>query len=246
MADGFLGRWARRKQEAGQGKALDEPAQPSPQPSPASGRGGESVIVDKAGNGQGTRRKEAERLSPPLPLAGEGRGEGVASQSLPTLEDVKSLTQKSDFTTFMARGVDPEVKNAAMKKLFADPHYNVMDRLDIYIDDYSQPDPLPLSMLRQMASAKFLNLFEEDPKTQAAPALRDNANLPAADPTDAAAAAHGSTEAPAAVEPACQTEVSGAPKADDTLPTMENHADTDLRLQQDHAAGASGPGRGPQ
>jgi hypothetical protein len=31
------------------------------------------------------------------------------------------------------------VKNAAMKKLFADPHFNVMDRLDIYIDDYSSP-----------------------------------------------------------------------------------------------------------
>jgi hypothetical protein len=39
--------------------------------------------------------------------------------------------------------VAPEVKNAAFKKLFADPHFNVMDGLDIYIDDYSKPDPLP-------------------------------------------------------------------------------------------------------
>ena len=30
-----------------------------------------------------------------------------------------------------------------MKKLFADPHYNVMDGLDVYIDDYSKPDPIP-------------------------------------------------------------------------------------------------------
>jgi hypothetical protein len=63
----------------------------------------------------------------------------------------------------MARGVAPEVKNAAMKKLFADPHFNVMDRMDIYIDDYGLPDPLPLAMLRQMTSAKALNLFDDTP-----------------------------------------------------------------------------------
>ena len=62
----------------------------------------------------------------------------------------------------MGQGVAPEVKNAAMKKLFADPHFNEMDRMDIYIDDYSQPDPLPLAMLRQMNGAKFLNLFEDE------------------------------------------------------------------------------------
>jgi hypothetical protein len=49
-----------------------------------------------------------------------------------------------------------------MKKLFADPHFNVMDRMDVYIDDYGQPDPIPQAMLRQMVSAKFLNLFEDD------------------------------------------------------------------------------------
>ena len=73
--------------------------------------------------------------------------------------------QDSDFKPFIARGVDPAVRNAAMKKLFTDPHYNVMDRLDIYIDDYSQADPLPLSMLRKMASAQFLNLVDEEPES---------------------------------------------------------------------------------
>ena len=46
-----------------------------------------------------------------------------------------------------------DVRNAAMKKLFADPHFNVMDGLDIYIGDYTQPDPLPEGMLAQMAGA---------------------------------------------------------------------------------------------
>jgi len=87
-----------------------------------------------------------------------------ASEPAPTLADVQQLTPESDFTGFMARGVAPDVKNAAMKKLFADPHFNVMDRMDIYIDDYTQPDPLPVAMLRQMTSAKTLNLFDDAPE----------------------------------------------------------------------------------
>ena len=78
------------------------------------------------------------------------------------MQDVAALNADSDFKPFVARAVAPEVRNAAMKKLFADPHFNVMDGLDIYIDDYSMPDPLPASMLRKMASAKFLKLFDDD------------------------------------------------------------------------------------
>ena len=72
-----------------------------------------------------------------------------------------------------------------MKKLFADPHFNVMDGLDIYIDDYSKPDPIPTPMLRQLASAKFLDLFDEEEKeeaeaAQAARQARDVADNPTA------------------------------------------------------------------
>jgi hypothetical protein len=139
---------------------------------------------------------------------------------------VQALTTESDFKPFMARNVDPEVKNAAMKKLFEDPHYNVMDGLDTYIDDYSKPDPLPDSMLRQMASAKFLNLFEEDEKIEPEPKAAGTAENPTLPPAG-----------PQALSPA--TEPATNP------PTMtDDHANTDLRLQQDHAAGPEGPGRG--
>lgn len=238
MADGFLGRWARRKHEAAQGKALDESASPSPQSSPAGGRGSQTAASPQLTAGSQLPPKKVGDI-PPLPLAGGGRGEDVVGKPMPTLDDVTHLTTQSDFAPFMTPGVAPEVKNAAMKKLFADPHYNVMDRLDIYIDDYSQPDPLPLAMLRQMSSAKFLNLFEEDPKTQPPAPLRDNAS-----PSEAAVAMRASSELNDAVEPADQTAESGAPKADNTLPTIENHANTDLRLQQDDTTGTSGSGRG--
>jgi hypothetical protein len=73
-----------------------------------------------------------------------------------TLEDVANLTQDSDYSPFVARGVDEDVKRSAMKKLFTDPHYNVMDGLDIYIDDYSKFEPITPKMLALMNHAKAL------------------------------------------------------------------------------------------
>jgi hypothetical protein len=74
----------------------------------------------------------------------------------PTLEQVAVLEQDADFRPFVARGVDEGVRRAAMKKLFTDPHFNVMDGLDIYIDDYSKSDPIPAAMLLAMNHAKDL------------------------------------------------------------------------------------------
>ena len=147
MADSFLGRWSQRKQAVREGKPLAEPAvliQPLAQPPKA---------------GHDAKAPSAVTAIAPLP---EGQ---LASKEVPpalSLQDVQQLTAQSDFAPFVARDVAPDVRNAAMKKLFADPHYNVMDGLDIYIDDYAKPDPLPESMLRQMASAKFLNLFADE------------------------------------------------------------------------------------
>jgi hypothetical protein len=221
MADGFLGRWSRRKQEVREGVPQEEPP-----------------------------RVQAAELVPEVPTALPS-GTAVAPvqnaaapatkrEPLPTMADVQALTNESDFKPFVARNVDPEVRNAAMKKLFADPHYNVMDRLDIYIDDYSQPDPLPESMLRQMASAKFLNLFDDDEKSGPAhPSARDNATLPATPVAQAANPSQYPPDLPADARPATEPVPQATPQI-----TTEDHAHTDLRLQQDHAAGASGPGRG--
>jgi len=45
--------------------------------------------------------------------------------------------------------------------MFTDPHFNIMDGLDIYIDDYSKPDPLPPGMLERMVQSDMLNLFRK-------------------------------------------------------------------------------------
>ncbi len=86
----------------------------------------------------------------------------------PTMADVENLTKDSDFSGFTATGANDEVHHAAMKKLFSDPHYNVMDGLDIYIGDYSKEDPLPPGMLEKMVQSSMLGLFnklEEVPAT---------------------------------------------------------------------------------
>ncbi|QWE15949.1 DUF3306 domain-containing protein [Polynucleobacter sp. AP-Nino-20-G2] len=88
-----------------------------------------------------------------------------------TLADVEKIDRFApDFSAFMQPGVDPAVQQAAMKKMFSDPHFNVMDGLDIYIDDYSKPDPIPLEMLKRMVQSDMLNIFrkgngDEDEKT---------------------------------------------------------------------------------
>jgi hypothetical protein len=79
-----------------------------------------------------------------------------------TLEDVEKIDRfDPDFSAFMKPDVDPAVQQAALKKMFTDPHFNVMDGLDIYIDDYSKPDPLPPGMLERMVQSDMLNLFRK-------------------------------------------------------------------------------------
>jgi hypothetical protein len=89
-------------------------------------------------------------VATPAPLA--------PAQQLPelpalTFEDVARLTPQSDFSAFVAGGVDPAVRRLALKKLFADPNFAVMDGLDIYIDDYTKPSPLTGAMLATLRHA---------------------------------------------------------------------------------------------
>lgn len=79
-----------------------------------------------------------------------------APDKVPDMADVAALRDESDFSRFMAKDVDESVRRSAMKKLFSNPHFNVMDGLDIYIDDYGKADPLPPGMLESLLHAKTL------------------------------------------------------------------------------------------
>lgn len=76
----------------------------------------------------------------------------ASGQLLPPIE---TLTFESDFGAFMQPKVAETVKRAALKKLFQDPHFNIMDGLDVYIDDYSIPSPLEPGVIEQMVHARY-------------------------------------------------------------------------------------------
>jgi hypothetical protein len=135
----------------------------------------------------------------------------------------------------MTQGVSPEVRNAAMKKLLADPHYNIMDGLDIYIGDYNTPDPMPEGMLAKMVGAQFLGLVKapEDVAQSTSDEIKPQ-NLPELvteqtkdDPPQNAA---------------------HSPSQDTSSNPLENdpasHDHTHLRLQSDHASADPKTGSG--
>lgn len=231
VADGFLGRWSRRKQDVREGKPLQEPEPPRPAPSVLAQQG----VV--------------------MPQAAEPPANAPEPAPLPTLQDAQALSIDSDFKPFVGRAVAPEVRNTAMKKLFTDPHFNVMDGLDTYIDDYTQPDPLPAAMLRQMASAQFMGLVEPEPEhPQAlAPQLADDA---AGAPKDPAPAPQTGVELAESAQDVAQSGVctaipsplGAAPMGSEPepgVPAPASHPEHDhahLRLQPDDAAQRPGPG----
>jgi hypothetical protein len=214
MADGFLGRWSRRKLDAKDGKPLP-PEPPAPAPAAAPVRPPAAPVAAAGAGAEALPAATPAPTEPPAPP--------------PTLEDVQVLTPESDFRRFVAPDVAPEVKNAAMKKLFADPHFNVMDGLDIYIDDYGKPDPMPESMVKQLASAKFLQLFREEERKDE----RDGGTRESPQTDTPPSVAHSRAPEPAPAQPA----------ADEPAPASSD-ADPDLRLQQDDAAPGQAPGRG--
>jgi|KBSMisStaDraftv2_1062788.scaffolds.fasta_scaffold11300_2 hypothetical protein len=71
----------------------------------------------------------------------------------PPLPPVDSLTFDSDYSAFMQPKIAEETKRAALRKLFSDPSFNVMDGLDIYVGDYTQSDPMPSGMLEKLTAA---------------------------------------------------------------------------------------------
>lgn len=85
------------------------------------------------------------------PPAVAARNDDAPPPELPPLE---KLNLDSDYRGFFHPKVGENLRRAALKRLFADPHFNVMDGLDVYIDDYSKPNPLPAEMLGKLRQAQ--------------------------------------------------------------------------------------------
>jgi hypothetical protein len=125
-----LSRWSRRKLEASRAKPEREPLS-EPAPPPASG----PAPADEARSAATERAEQRPGLE---------------------LPSVESLTIDSDFTPFLGPEVDDTLRRAALRKLFRDPRFNVMDGLDVYIDDYTQATPIPEDVLGKLAHARYI------------------------------------------------------------------------------------------
>ena len=196
-----LRRWSQRKHAAARTPGGTSAA---PQPDPAAGPS--DAAKDVQGEAGGTTHVAvgahapdaqtcADASAPAEPVASGAQcaGSPVAARAEPgaiadrkpadavPLPPIESLTAESDFAAFMRPGVDEAVRRGALKKLFGDPRFNAMDGLDIYIDDYTQSDPVEPSLARELLSRVTL---DGGPQPSAVPdvvASRDVAAMPVGD-----------------------------------------------------------------
>ena len=80
-----------------------------------------------------------------------------------TLDDVARLTPDSDYSAFTAPGVDEQVRNQALRKLFlSDPHFQQSDGLDVAIDEVVQLALSPLARQRTILQARAMGLLDDE------------------------------------------------------------------------------------
>jgi hypothetical protein len=162
--EAFLSRWSRRKLKAEkeqESASTKDAKRPGDDPPPEAPPGPQARAVATPG-------REAPARAGDKPV-----GAAAPATELPSLD---KLTSESEFGDFMKPGVDDKLRRSALKKLFADPRFNVIDYMDVYIDDYSINDPIPPEMLKNLAHARRA-LFgaEEDKKEESGELAQDKA-----------------------------------------------------------------------
>ena len=134
-----------------------------------------------------TKEAEAAReTEPQVAAAPPARAEEAAP--LPRIEE---LTPQSDFRPFMNAGVDPLARRAALKKLFADAHFNVPDPYEAYSGDWTGGEPIPPEMLRTLNQAKKLLFDDKEQTAEGTPreVLAEEPETPAGEAKDGARSA---------------------------------------------------------
>lgn len=112
------------------------------------------------------RRWSRLKAATPAEAARPPQAPGIAPSDPPP--DPATLDFDSDFTRFFGNDVDASVKCRALSKLFHSPQFNVMDGLDVYIDDYTRPDPVSAELLKDLGHVR--DLLADTPAPAGAPA----------------------------------------------------------------------------
>jgi hypothetical protein len=141
--ESFLARWSRRKRAAEREVGLPEQRAAEAPATPG-------ATVDGA---------PAARTEPASQPSRQPDPSAKTEEPLPSIESLDGL--RSDYQAFFNQPVDESLRRAALKKLFADPHFNQMDMLDVYVDDYTQFEPLPAALRMRLPSARAFLLDSE-------------------------------------------------------------------------------------
>ncbi len=196
MADTLIHRWSQRKSQ--------------PQPNPPAAEPSQST-AEKIKDAAGAADQDTSSAAPDA-MSNQAAGETHESKPEPIeLPSLDSLDENSDYSAFMAEGVDEKIKKLALRKLFKSAVFNIRDGLDDYDDDFTAFEELGDIVTSDM---KFQQQRLAAEKEQAE---RDAAAQTAADepvsekepPAEASAAVTGD-EAEAAANPPSDTQQAAA------------------------------------
>ena len=139
----------------------------------------------------------------------------------PELTPLDKLTFDSDYRAFFHPKVDEEVRRAALKKLFSDPRFNLMDGLDVYIDDYSKSEPIPPAMLAGLRQAQKILGWAQEKKAEDRQARNDlQERTPAAEAEPQALTDQTAPPTPVSTPPAVEQRAS-VERAEESRATPE-------------------------
>src|SRR5258706_6382597 len=143
----------------------------------ASGCWGRRVKARKPGEKPPEPKPSSEPAVSAVPADTAAAPPGApAPRELPPLESLKGLA--SEYTEFLKSGVDENLRRSALKKLFADPHFENFDRFEAYCEDFTKGEPIPLAMLKTLEHAKDLLFGDEKKKDAHAGAEKPASELP--------------------------------------------------------------------
>lgn len=221
-----LRRWSARK--------LASASEPKAEPREETGRASDVAPAGTMAAAEAklpTSSPAVSAAEPPVTHVASESSPGIAAERL-SLPPIDSLTLESDFAPFMRADVEPTLRSAALRKLFADPHFNVMDGLDVYVGDYSKPDPIPPDIVKRLVQARYIfappvtrvnaqGVVEDVPEealAQTAAAATDAAEAPAEPSLALPAATPGIEPVPGPVPPTSDDNAEAAVPGDAEAP----------------------------
>jgi hypothetical protein len=109
----------------------------------------ETIAQETGATDEGAEAGQRTTAAPAMESSAN-RGDEAA---LPSLSDI---ALDRDFTPFMQAKVPEALKRQALKTLFKDAHFNTMDGLDTYIDDYTKFEPITAAELEGLSAWKSI------------------------------------------------------------------------------------------